>query len=167
VIDYHDWRGLPATKRDEHVAAYTASDRRRGFVLSRPPLARLALIRLDEHVHQLIWSVHHIVVDGWCLSLLLNELLEIYQTAILCQEPELRSIRPFRDYGAWLGQRADRQAEEHWRQALHGVTAPLTLGLDGLARVQGSTHDDSRAERETSLPVDLTAALEDLGRSRR
>jgi non-ribosomal peptide synthetase component F len=107
------------------------------------------------------------VVDGWCLSVLLNELIEIYRAVDRGQEPALPLIRPFRDYVAWLRQRDDGEAQEHWRQALRGITAPTTLGLDGLVRDRGSSQDDSFAEHEISLPSSSTAALEELGRSRR
>ena len=56
---------------------------------------------------KLIWSIHHAVIDGWCLSVLLHEFLDIYESIRRGREPELKPIRPFRDYVAWLRDRDD------------------------------------------------------------
>ena len=87
-LDYQDWRRLTPIEQDERLTAYLGSDRRRGFILSRPPLSRLALFRLGEDVHQLIWSIHHVAIDGWCLSVLLHEILDIYEAIRSGREPE-------------------------------------------------------------------------------
>ena len=67
------------------------SDRRRGFVPSRPPLSRLAVFRLGDDLHQLVWSIHHVVIDGWCLSVLLHEMLDIYEAIRRGREPEIET----------------------------------------------------------------------------
>jgi amino acid adenylation domain-containing protein len=167
AIDFVDWRGMAATEQDARLESHLRSDRRRGFVPSRPPLARLALFRLDEHAYQLVWSVHHVLVDGWCLALLLHEILDVYQAICRGQELTLPPVRPFRDYVAWLRDRDADLAEGHWRQALRGITAPLPLGLSGASRDRERKTDETFAERESLLRSDLTAELQTLGRTRR
>jgi surfactin family lipopeptide synthetase C len=118
-------------------------------------------------VHELIWSIHHVAVDGWCLSVLLHEVLDIYQAIRGGREPELKPGRPFRDYVAWLRDRDDGHAEGHWRESLRGVTAATPLGVDGLSRDRRSAPSEAVAERQISLSADATAAIQALGRSRR
>jgi aryl carrier-like protein len=166
-LDYQDWRELTPSEQDERLTAYLGSDRRRGFDPSRPPLSRLALLRLGEDVHQLIWSIHHVVIDGWCLSVLLHETLDIDEAIRRTREPALKPSRPFRDYVAWLRDQDDERAEGHWRHVLSGVTAATPLGLDGLSSSRRGAAPEAVAERETLLPADLTGALLALGRSRR
>ena len=146
---------------------YLGSDRRRGFVPSRPPLSRLAVFRVAENTHQLIWSIHHAVVDGWCLSVLLHEFLDIDEAVRREREPTLQPIRPFRDYVAWLRDRDDIEAEGYWRQALRGFKAATPLGLDGWSSGRRGTLRECAIERETVLAADVTARLQDVGRSRR
>ncbi len=172
-VEYQDWRGLTPTEQDQRITAYLGSDRRRGFVPSQPPLSRLTVVRVGEDVHQLIWSIHHAVIDGWCLSVLLHEFLDIDDSIRRGLEPELKPIRPFRDYVAWLRDRNDGDAEGYWRQALSGVTAATPLGIEGLSSArrgtsrQVVTEREAVAERETVLPADLTAMLQALARSHR
>ena len=166
-VEYRDWRGLEPSEQAERLTAYLDSDRRRGFILSQPPLSRSTIVRLGDDLHELIWSIHHAVIDGWCLSVLLHEVLEIYESIRGGYEPGLKPVRPFRDYVAWLRDRDDAQAEGFWRQALRGVTAATPLGLE---RSSSHGRGPSRRkvdDRETALPSDITARLQTVGRAHR
>ncbi|MGP0067607.1 MAG: amino acid adenylation domain-containing protein [Isosphaeraceae bacterium] len=166
-LDYQDWRRLTPIEQDERLTTYLGSDRRRGFILSRPPLSRLALFRLGEDVHQLIWSIHHVAIDGWCLSVLLHEILDIHEAIRGGREPESKAGRPFRDYVAWLRDRDDGPAEEHWRQSLRGIDAATPFGVDGRSSDRRGTSSEAIVECQISLSADVTAAIQALGRSRR
>ncbi|HVG07740.1 MAG TPA: amino acid adenylation domain-containing protein, partial [Thermoanaerobaculia bacterium] len=118
-----DWRG-EAWWQD-----LLAADRARGFDLAVPPLMRLTLVRVGEDRHRLVWSSHHLVFDGWCLSLILAEVFAIYQDPGV----QLPPARPYRDYIAWLAQRDESEAERHWREALRGFTEPTSIPFDHAA----------------------------------
>ena len=166
-LDYQDWRELAESAQDDRLTDYLKSDRQLGFELSRPPLSRIAVFRLGDDLHQLVWSIHHVVIDGWCLSVLLHEMLTIYESVSRGGEPELKPCRPFRDYVAWLNRQADERARERWTQLLRGFTARTPLGLGGALPARNGSMPEARAERVTVLPAGLTAAIENLGRSHR
>jgi amino acid adenylation domain-containing protein len=167
AIDHHDWRELPAPEQQERLAGFLAADRRAGFEPSRPPLSRVALIRIDQDLHQLIWSIHHVVLDGWCLSVLLHEALDTYEALRRGAEPAAAPTRPFRDYVAWLRGRDEAGAEAYWRGALRGISEPTPLGLDGLTPDRAGGESPDAAEREIVLEPAASSALQDLARSRR
>ncbi len=166
-MEYHDWRALTPALQDEGISAYLSSDRRRGFVLSQPPLSRLTVLRLADTVHTIIWSIHHAVIDGWCLSILLHEFLDIDESIRRGTEPALNPIRPFRDYVAWLRDRDNTEAEGYWRQALKGITSPTPIGLEAPLPGQRGHSRQYVAERETVLSVQVTTKLQKLARSYR
>jgi amino acid adenylation domain-containing protein len=166
-VDHEDWRELTPSQQEERLAAYIDLDRKRGFVPSRPPLSRLAVRQLQDDLHQLVWSIHHVVIDGWCLSVLLREILDVYEALRRRREPVLEPSRPFRDYVVWLIRQGEEHAEAYWRRALRGVTAATPLGVDFLWSGRDGAAQEAVGEREASLPPDLTAALQVLGRSRR
>src|SRR5205085_3837171 len=66
-FEVQDWRDLPREAQRQRLAALLADDRRRGFELTEAPLMRLVLLHTDEDEHQLVWSHHHLLLDGWCL----------------------------------------------------------------------------------------------------
>jgi amino acid adenylation domain-containing protein len=124
-----DWRGLPDEARRRELEDFLASDRAEGFDLSRAPLMRLTLAKLSDRVHQLVWSFHHILLDGWCLSPLLGELFECYEALLAGREPRPARRRPYRDYIAWLRRQGAGEAERYWRESLKGFRSPTPLGL--------------------------------------
>ena len=76
-----DWRGRSPRAQEDALHAYLARDRRLGFPLEEAPLLRLALFRLADETHELVWSLHHLLLDGWSLALVLQDLLALYEAA--------------------------------------------------------------------------------------
>jgi amino acid adenylation domain-containing protein/non-ribosomal peptide synthase protein (TIGR01720 family) len=159
----HDWRGTPAVEQRERIDALLAADRNRGLDLSRCPLMRMSLVRTAEETHWLVWSFHHIVLDGWCLSLVLKDVAAAYEAFRHGRWPDLPPVRLYRDHIAWLQEQDMDQAEEFWRGSLRGFAAPTPLPLDRApARV-----DQTGAEINTHvfhLSSSATAGLKALGR---
>lgn len=100
--EHLDWREMSEDEQEKKLKAYLQEDCRRGFTLSQAPLMRMTLIRLDEDVYQFIWSFHHLLLDGWSVSLLLQEVFEIYDALRQGERARLEPPRPYRDYIAWL-----------------------------------------------------------------
>jgi non-ribosomal peptide synthase protein (TIGR01720 family) len=127
-----DWRGLGEAEQQRRLDGFIQGDQERGFDLTRPPLMRLSLMRLADDVHYFHWSFHHCLLDGWCINLVVKEVLDFYEAFSERRRPELKPPRPYRDYIAWLGRQELAQAEAFWRGALGGFIRPTTLG-GGLA----------------------------------
>ena len=123
-----DWRGL---SEPERLNDFLAEDRARGFDLGNPPLMRLALVRLDGESWKMIWSFHHLIVDGWSLSRVFGEVMACYIAFREGREPELETPHRFRDYIAWLQRQDMGRAEAFWRGALAGFDEPTPLPYDG------------------------------------
>ncbi|WP_019890436.1 non-ribosomal peptide synthetase [Streptomyces purpureus] len=128
-----------------------AADRDERFDLERPPLLRATLIR-DGRRHRLLLTLHHIIADGWSVSVLLHELAAAYQGDPL---PEPAAPHP---YLSWLAARDKDAAREAWRQALAGVDGPTRL--PALSPATEGTQTPPRPEHvDTRLPDDFTAEL--------
>jgi amino acid adenylation domain-containing protein len=157
-----DWRGLPDEARRRELEDFLASDRAEGFDLSRAPLMRLTLASLPGGSHQLVWSFHHILLDGWCLSPLLGEVFECYETLRAGREPRASRRRPYRDYIAWLRRQGAGEAERFWRESLKGFRSPTPLGVDRLAVEHGAESGYGRLKGQLSREV--TEALQAFAR---
>ena len=64
--------------REERLAEILAQDRAERFDLASPPLLRFTLIRLAADRHRLVLTSHHILMDGWSMPVLVQELLALY-----------------------------------------------------------------------------------------
>ncbi|GEC17205.1 non-ribosomal peptide synthetase [Nitrobacter winogradskyi] len=121
-----DWRDRPDPDSLDDLAV---ADRKRGFDLSCAPLQRVTLVRLGGQRYHLIWTHHHLLMDGWSTARQIEEIFAHY----LGEEPA-SSVRPYRDYIAWL-RRQDRHASERfWKEMLGGLDEP-TLLADGFGRL--------------------------------
>ncbi len=140
-IEYQDWRSLAATEQQTRLTGYLQTDRKRGFDLATAPLIRVVLFQTEEATHQLVWSFHHILLDGWCLPLILNEVFSRYWALSQGQTPSQKPSRPYRDYISWLKKQDLSAAQQYWQQALYGFTRPTPLGVEsseaGLANAEG------------------------------
>ncbi|HEU0080371.1 MAG TPA: condensation domain-containing protein, partial [Longimicrobiaceae bacterium] len=158
---FQDWRGLAADEREARLDAYVAEDRRRGFDLSRAPLMRFALFRTGEREHRLLWTQHHLLLDGWSGAMVLREVLARHDALRQGRTLELPRPRPYRDFVAWLRERDESAAEAFWREAMRGFHAPTPLAIPGPEEPAAGI-----ADADLRLSADETAALLAFARGR-
>ncbi len=111
----------------------TVADRTLGFDLRRGPLMRGTVIALPGRTSRLLLAVHHIVVDGWSIPILLRDLFHCYNNGDLPAQPEPSSYETYKDYLRWLNSRDEDAAREAWRHALAGVQSPTAVAPAGSA----------------------------------
>ncbi|MET8395208.1 amino acid adenylation domain-containing protein, partial [Streptomyces anthocyanicus] len=129
-----DWRECDLTdradeaERDAEAGRLAAGDRERRFDLTSPPLMRFTAIRLSADRVRLVMTNHHILLDGWSMPLLWQELTELYVSG---GDPvSLPPVRPYRDHLAWLGARDRDAARDAWRRSLSGLDEATLLAPD-------------------------------------
>lgn len=159
----HDWRALPPAEQSQRFDEFLDDDRRCGFKLSEAPLMRLTLIRLADSFYQLIWTYHHLLLDGWSLPLLLKEVAFFYEAFRCGEDRQLQPSRPFRDYITWLKRQDAAKAETFWRRTLKGFTAPTPLGGNGHVAAP-SNQEKKFKQQEIKLSIETTQTLQALAR---
>jgi amino acid adenylation domain-containing protein len=156
--EYNDWRAHAPDEQQERLENFLESDRGKGYNLSQEPLLRMTLIRTAERVYQAIWSFHHILIDGWCLPIILKEVFVFYEAISKRQEVNLPRGRHYRDYIVWLQRQDLSKAEAFWRKELAGFESPTPLiKNEVLITAPGRVKDHS--ERIVDLPPAIAARL--------
>jgi len=144
--------------------AWCETDRQRDFKLTSAPLLRLNLFQLaPEHFH-LLWTYHHLILDGWSLPILLKEWMLLYHTADAGADPfsRLPAAPPFKNYVSWMLQQDSEPAKSYWKKYLSGVRQTTRLGLPEQGDKSPIT---ARCERH--LSAKLTCQLSELARRER
>ncbi len=162
MLDWHqeDWTDLSAQQQLLQLDAFLLHHRSRGFDLSSPPLLRFALLRLHSHSFHFVWSWHHLLVDGWSIPLLLNDVFSFYNALCSGSPLALPHVRPYRDYIAWLRSQELNLAEAFWRQTLRGFLRPTRLLIDEQpAQALSTSSHLSAQEYRSSLSSHQTAGL--------
>ncbi|MEW5928183.1 MAG: non-ribosomal peptide synthase/polyketide synthase, partial [Gemmatimonadota bacterium] len=156
-----DLRGPGAEDPEARVARYLEEDRREGFDPAEAPLTRVALFRTGEREHRMVWTHHHLILDGWSLPVLLRDVLELYHAHRRGERAGPGGAPPYREFVAWLAGRDLARAEEFWRTALAGLAAPTPLPGGGRAAGPGAA---GQAELKRELGAELTGALREQAR---
>jgi len=126
-INRLDWRGLSAEQQAHSREQTLAMDKAKGFDLTQPPLMRLTLMHLSDAHWQVLWSRHHLLLDGWSSTRLLQEVLAAYGCLMQDAQPQQHPLlhnqpKPFSDYIAWLEQQDMHAANRFWGDYLQGIT---------------------------------------------
>ena len=93
-----DWSGVSAELQEERWLGLLAADRRRGFDLRIMPLLRLTLVQLAQNRFRLLWTFHHMLLDGRSFPILLREVFEVYQAIRDGKQVVFPETRPYREY---------------------------------------------------------------------
>jgi amino acid adenylation domain-containing protein/non-ribosomal peptide synthase protein (TIGR01720 family) len=150
-----DWSGLSTAEREHRFEELRQGDRQAPLPLNQAPLMRFSLIRLDGEM-EFLWTSHHLLLDGWSLPLLFQELAALYEAPSAILPP----ARPFGDYIVWLRQQDTSRAEPFWREELAGFTDPNSLAA--LSTTSPVRADGDSAEHELRLSREVTSRLQAL-----
>lgn len=165
-INELDLTRLEPSAQREQLNRLLIEDRNTGLALSRPPLMRVALIRIAEDEHHFVWTCHHLLLDGWSGYLITNELFAFYDAFSNGRSLELATPRSFREYLAWLKRQDLDEAETFWRRMLKDFTVPTSIlpGSDGTSL---PCEEAGYREQQLDLSAAATNSLLSLGRQNR
>ncbi|HLK58309.1 MAG TPA: amino acid adenylation domain-containing protein, partial [Chthonomonadaceae bacterium] len=149
-----NWRSCVDT--GSRLEAYLRGDRAAGFDLAQAPLMRLALFQQGDHDYRLVWTFHHILLDGRSFPMVLKEVFAFYEAFRQGRDLELAPPKPYREYIAWLQEQDFEPASRFWKSLLAGITAPTPLGIE---RSFGAAAQQGRGVRQIRVPEATTAAL--------
>ena len=110
-------------EQEHRIRRWLDDERRRRFDLSKAPLLRVGIVTLGPRRHRLAILVHHILLDGWSMSLAVQELLTLYA------EPERRlpAVEPYRSYLSWIAGQDTDAARRGWHEVLDGISEGTML----------------------------------------
>ncbi|MCP4150443.1 MAG: non-ribosomal peptide synthetase, partial [bacterium] len=114
-------------KIDALVKEYKGKDRMRSFELNRDVLMRVAVLQVNPEEYEFIWSFHHILLDGWCVGILISELFEIYSSLQENRPHRLKPATPYRLFIQWLDKQDRNQSKNYWRQYLEGYSEAVSI----------------------------------------
>jgi amino acid adenylation domain-containing protein len=161
-----DLRALDGERRGETVRRLAAEEAGRPFDLAGGPLLRATLLRAGEEEWALLFTVHHVVSDGWSMGVLVREISRLYDAFARglpspLPEPRLQ----YADYAVWqrgwlAGETLERQLA-FWRERLAGAPPLLELPTD---HPRPAVAGDRAAQRSFVLSAETSRALRTLAR---
>ncbi|WP_459962768.1 amino acid adenylation domain-containing protein, partial [Mycobacterium avium] len=151
------WRYLElhanGSEPDAQIRRLCAGERAAVYDLAEAPAVRAVLIRTGPDRHRLVLTIHHIVLDGWSVPILLNETFACYTGQ------RLPAPAPYRRFVTWLAERDLDAARAAWREALAGFDTPTLVGPPH------SLEPGARGVQAFAVSAEITRALGELARA--
>jgi len=166
VLPEIDLRGLPAAAGEAELRRLAREEAARPFDLARGPLLRATLVRGAAASWTALFTLHHIVADGWSEAILVREVSALYAAALSGRPAALPELHiQLADFAVWqrgwLVGEALAAEVDHWRRRLDGIPAVLDLPLD---RPRPPVQGAGGEMLEFTLPPGLAADLAALAR---
>jgi amino acid adenylation domain-containing protein len=160
-----DLQALTEVSRAAIVRQLVAEEAARPFDLAHGPVWRVTLLRLAEHEHALLLSMHHIVTDGWSVGVLMQELTALYEAYSRKETSPLPELPvQYADFAVWqrewLSGAVLEEQMNYWRERLTGA---ITLELPA-DHVRPPVQSYRGAVRVIELSEELTRGLRELSR---
>jgi Condensation domain len=159
-----DLRHFPDGDWPLRLDAMSVAVAARPFDLTRPPLFRTALVRLPGDRAALALVFHHVLTDGYGLTVFFHDLSTAYVAALAGAEPDF--AEPPGDpiaYARWQRERLESERPrllDHWRSELEGADVSTWLS----ARPRDVSETRGRVYR-APLPPGTTRAVSELARA--
>ncbi|HZH31547.1 MAG TPA: amino acid adenylation domain-containing protein [Pyrinomonadaceae bacterium] len=161
-----DLRALPEAEREAEAQRITREDALIPFDLSRGPLLRVTLICQEDEKHLALLTMHHIISDGWSISVLIKEVAALYEAFSRGEPSPLPELQiQYADYSAWQRQRLQGEVLDqqlsYWKKQLGGELPVLELPTD---RPRAAMPSHRGAHHTFRLDQTLTDGLRELSR---
>ncbi|WP_317617953.1 non-ribosomal peptide synthetase [Mucilaginibacter lappiensis] len=118
-------------------------DREAGFDLHVGSQMRLTVLELEDNIYEFIWSHHHILMDGWCVAILIREFFQIYHELINKREVKLAKAVPYSRYIDWLMKRDKSASMQYWRTLLSGYDTLTSLAKQNQPKPNQSVSNEA------------------------
>ncbi|HVE92576.1 MAG TPA: amino acid adenylation domain-containing protein [Actinomycetota bacterium] len=166
-VEIEDVSAAPEEEREELARGEVLAWAAEHFDLSVAPLMRAVLVRISHDDAVLVLVMHHTVVDGWSVGVIVDELSELYAARLEARDLVLPELPvQYADYAVWQrewlqGAELDEQMA-YWRDKLAGAPAVLDLPVDRPRRPAPSFE---AARVQFAVPPEVAARLDELGKA--
>nr|WP_075883422.1 non-ribosomal peptide synthetase [Candidatus Protochlamydia sp. W-9] len=124
----YDISNLFPEEQNQFIENYSKKDKEKAFSLSQGPLIRVTAILKGMESFLIIWSFHHIILDGWSLSLLFKSLMDNLKALLIYSEKEIKEVRlPALEYYRYLDEMNKQQAKDYYKELLSGYNEQVKL----------------------------------------
>jgi amino acid adenylation domain-containing protein len=148
---------LPERDREREAKKLARAEAHRPFNLEKGPLLRISLLRLGEQAHAVLFTIHHIIGDGWSMGILIREVATLYTAYSAGSDVTLPELPiQYADFAVWQREWLSGEALAHhmnyWRKQLSGALPKIKLPMD-------RPHPPVQTYRGKSQPLGMTRQL--------
>ncbi|WP_326049725.1 non-ribosomal peptide synthetase, partial [Paenibacillus thiaminolyticus] len=160
-VYFEDIRSVSDEDPEKTIADFVSADKANKFDLARGSLMRVTVLRTGYESYHVIWSHHHILMDGWCMSFMIKEVFDTYFAFQEKRTLELPPVTSYSRYIEWLEAQDAAKASRYWSEYLAGYDQQTKLPQEKTQLKQGAFE---AAEIDVELSKELTGQIERVAR---
>ncbi|MGF6358332.1 amino acid adenylation domain-containing protein/non-ribosomal peptide synthase protein (TIGR01720 family), partial [Paenibacillus sp. 4624] len=160
-VYFEDIRSVSGEDVEKAIADFVSADKANKFDLAQGSLMRVTVLRTGDESYHVIWSHHHILMDGWCMSFMIKEVFDTYFAFQENRKPELPPVTSYSRYIEWLETQDAAKASHYWSEYLAGYDEQTRLPQE---KTQLKQHAFEMAEMDVELSKELTGEIERVAR---
>jgi len=139
----HNWEHFTEQEQEVKLSAFIKADKQTKFELDKPCLMRVNLFKTSPTAYKVLWSFHHLILDGWCLPILLKEVLENFKSIFHRLPINRPQGTPYKQYVLWQKQQHKESAKSYWQNELKAITGATAIRQYGTSRTaKGASYAD-------------------------
>lgn len=151
---------------EEQIRKIKADDIKRNFDLEKDSLLRVTMLKVEAEKYIMLWSNHHIIMDGWCLSPLFGDFIRYYmelekgstyEDLYTRVKIEKKEFSPYEDYVNWIYAQNKNEAIEYYRNLLSGVAEKCEITPLEKPGMTDKNVDEYDCYPEESLTAEIEA----------
>ncbi|WP_298521199.1 amino acid adenylation domain-containing protein, partial [uncultured Kordia sp.] len=146
-----DFRYYEAASSDISIEELKEQDRKEGFDLSASSLMRLQIYKTENGSYEFLWSHHHILIDGWCMSILINDFYELIRSKVSGKPADLPKVLPYSRYINWLRGIDKQSSLNYWNDVL--------LGYEGITRLPMDKQAASEEYQQSHIDLEISQEI--------
>ncbi|WGO96540.1 amino acid adenylation domain-containing protein [Saccharophagus degradans] len=133
LLDVINIEGESTACLQDAINAFKSQDKKRGFNLSKDMLVRMSLLKRPDDKSHVIFTFHHVILDGWCLGIVFKDLFTFYENALNASSMAPTDIAlaaepyPYANFIKWLDQQNTTAAENWWKAYLQDYSTATGL----------------------------------------
>ncbi|PQP84731.1 non-ribosomal peptide synthetase [Paenibacillus sp. PCH8] len=160
-VYFEDIRPVSDEDPEKRIADFVSADKANKFDLARGPLMRVTVLHTGDESYHVIWSHHHILMDGWCMSFMIKEVFDTYFAFQEKRTLELPPVTSYSRYIEWLEAQDAAKASRYWSKYLAGYDQQTKLPQEKTQLKLGAFE---AAEIDVELSKELTGQIEQVAR---
>ncbi|MDH3440770.1 MAG: condensation domain-containing protein, partial [Gammaproteobacteria bacterium] len=161
-VEEEDWSGHSAAEVESRLGDFLADRKQQGLDVSKAPLTRLALIRLSGGSSILVWTNHHLQLDGWSWPLVLADVGRSYANDT---DAEAEPPAQYSDFVQWL-RLVDKESDRRfWTSKLEHFSRPNRLPGADKADIGSDQKRRGYEEYSVAFSIDQTQNVDQFCRA--
>jgi len=129
TLEFEDLSHLSRDERKTQIKHLIQQDKERGFDLERDIPMRVSIIKTTGQEFTIIWSHHHIIMDGWCIGLIISDFFRFYSMQKNGQEIPIENAPPYSKYLRWLERQDKDRGLLFWKKYLENYEQKTGIPL--------------------------------------